>query len=93
MALKYTKFLQFRTILALKDGDGNTAVSIKAKEALVRRSAFPKPPPNFIEPPIISCGIVHIKITKETIAQVLMTQSKTKAPGQDKINFKILQMI
>ena len=35
MALKYTKLMQFRTTPTLKDSDGNTAVSMKAKEALV----------------------------------------------------------
>ena len=79
--------------LALKDGDGNTAVSMKVKEAFVRRSTFPKPPPNFIESPVISCGMVHTKITEERVAQALMTQSVTKASGSNKINFMILQMI
>ena len=37
--------------------------------------------------------MIHTKITEETVAQALMTQSATKAPGPDKINFKILQMI
>ena len=92
-ALKYTKPLQLRTTPALTDVDGNTAVSMKAKEALVRRSAFPKPPPNSIEPPLMSCGMAHTRITEERVAQALMTQAATKAPGPDKINFKILQMI
>ena len=93
MALKYTKPLQFRITPALKDSDGNTAVSMKAKEALVRKSAFPKPPANFVEPPVISSGVAHTKINEEVIAQALMTQAATKAPGPDKINFQILQMI
>ena len=92
-ALKYTKPLQFQTTPALKDSDGNTAVSMKAKEALVRRSAFPKPPPNPIEPPISPYGLLHTKISEEVVAQALMTQAATKAPGPDKINFQILQMI
>ena len=66
---------------------------MKAKEALVRRSAFPKPPTNLIEPPVTSFGLAHTKITEEVIAQALMTQAATKAPGPDKINFQILQMI
>ncbi len=93
MALKYTKPLQFRTTPALKDSDGNTAVSMKAKEALVRRSAFPKPPINLIEPPVIPFRSAHTKITEEAVAQAVMAQSATKAPGLDKINFQILQMI
>ena len=41
--LKYTKPRQLRTTPALKDPDGNIATSMKAKEDLVRKSAFPKP--------------------------------------------------
>ena len=92
-ALKYTKPLQFRTTPALKDSDGNTAVSMKAKEALVRKSAFPKPPINLFEPSVIPSGLAHTKITEEVVARTLMTQAANKAPGPDKINFKILQMI
>ena len=40
-ALKYIKPLQFQKTPTLKDSDGNTAISMKAKEALVQRSAFP----------------------------------------------------
>ena len=66
---------------------------MKAKEALVRRSAFPKPPPNLFERPVTPRGVAHTKITEETVAQALKTQAATKAPGPDKINFPILQMI
>ncbi len=69
------------------------AVSMKAKEALVRRSAFPKPPPNLFEPLVIPFGLAHTKITEEIVAQALTTQVATKAPDSDKINFQILQMI
>lgn len=61
---------------------------MKAKEALVRRSVFPKPPPNSVELLIIPYRSVHSKITEEVIAQVLMIQAITKALGPDKINFQ-----
>ena len=86
-ALKYTKPLQFRTTPALKDNEGNIAVSMKAKEALVRKSAFPRPPPNFLKTPAIPLGLAYTKITEETVGQTLLTQAATKAPGSDKINF------
>ena len=92
-ALKYTKPLQFQTIPAFRDSDGNTAVSMKAKEALVRKSAFPKPPINLVELPVISLGLAHTKITEEVVAQALVTQAATKTPGPNKINFQVLQMI
>ncbi len=90
---KYTKPLQFKTTPALKDTEGHAAVSIKAKEALVRKSAFPKLPANLTELPILSSGTAHIKVTPEAVSQALMTQAAMKAPGPDKINFRILQMI
>ena len=91
-ALKYIKPLQFKTTPILKDGDGNIAVSMKAKEALVRRSAFPKPPPNLLEPPVTPRASAHTKITEETVARALTTQAATKAPGPARINFQIRQM-
>lgn len=66
---------------------------MKAKEALIRRSAFLKPLPNPIKPAIISCGMAHKKITKETVAQALITQVATKAFRPDKINSWILKII
>ena len=92
-ALKYTKPLQFQTTPAFRDSDRNTAVSMKAKEVLVQKSAFPKPPTNLIELPVISLGLAHTKITEEVVAQALVTQAATKAPGPNKINFQVLQMI
>ena len=92
-ALKYTKPLQFRTTPTLKDSERNTAVSIKAKEALVRRSVFPKPPPSLLDSLVISSGLAHTKVTEQIVAQALTTQAATKAPGLDKINFQILQMV
>ena len=92
-ALKYSKSLQFRTILALKDGDGDMAVSMKAKKALVQKSAFSKLPTNLIEPPVMFFGSAHMKINEKVVGQALLTQAATKAPSLDKINFQILQII
>ena len=92
-AFKYTKLLQFQTTPALRDSDGNTAVSMKAKEALVRKSSFPKLLTNFIELLVISCGLAPTKIIEKVVAQALVTQAATKAPGLNKINFQVLQMI
>lgn len=59
--LKYTKPLQFWTIPALRDSDGNMGVSMKAKEVLLRKSAFPKPPTNLVELPVISSRLAYTK--------------------------------
>ena len=92
-ALKYTKPLQFKTTPALRDPDGNIATSMKAKEALVCKSAFPKPPASHNQEPSMIAGTAHLKITEEKIAYALMSQSATKAPGPDKINFQIIRML
>lgn len=87
MALKYIKLLWFKTTPALKDNDGKTAVSIRAKETLVQRLAFLKRSKNLIETPVILSGSAHIKINEEVVSQVLITQAATKAPGPNKILF------
>lgn len=88
--LKYSRPLQFKTIPALKDCDRNTVVSMKAKEALVKKSAFLGPSPCFLEPPVTSPGLAHTKITEEIVTQALTTQMASKAPSPNKINFQIL---
>ena len=71
----------------LKDSDGNMAVSMRAKEALIWISAFPKPLANLVEPLVTSFGSAHTKINEEVVGQALMTQAATKASGPDMINF------
>ncbi len=66
---------------------------MKAKEDLVRKSAFPKPPISLDQELVITPGIAHKSVTKIEVAHALMSQSATKAPGLDKINFQILHMI
>lgn len=66
---------------------------MKAKEALIRKSVFPKPLTNLFQSLAVFSGLAYIKITKEIIAQVLTSPAPTKGPGQNKINFLILQMI
>ena len=41
----------------------------------------------------MSSGFAHTKITEDLVAEALMTQAITKAPGPDKINFQVLNMI
>lgn len=93
IAFKYTKLLLFRATPALKNSNRNMTVSIKAKDVLVQKSAFPKLLTSLILTPIIFLRLAHTKITEEMIAQVLMTQVAIKAFGPDKINFQIFYMI
>lgn len=92
-ALKYTKPLQFKTTPALRDSEGHIASSMKAKEALVCKSAFPKPPTSHSQEPTMRTGTAYFEIKEEKIAFALLSQSATKAPGPDKINFQIIRML
>lgn len=56
------------------------AMLMKAKEALIQKSAFSKPSIISLEPLVIPFGSAHIKIIKKVVVQVLMTQAATKAP-------------
>ena len=89
----FTKPLQFKTTPALRDPDKNVATSMKEKEALVRRSAFPKPSQSHEPEPLFLPGIAYMSIIETKIGNALMSQSAIKAPGPDKINFQVLRMI
>lgn len=69
------------------------AVFIKAKKALIQRSAFSKLLTNLVKLSVISFALAHTKITKEVVAYALMTQATIKVFSLNKINFQIFQMI
>lgn len=77
----------------MKDTEGLVATSMKAKEAMVRRSAFPSPPTSFHDEPVVMPGVAHQTVTEDVINKALMTQSMSKAPGPDKFNFRILRKV
>ena len=60
---------------------------------MVRKSAFSSPPVSSHNEPIVQSGVAHKTVTNDIIHKALMTQSTSKAPGPDKINFRILRMI
>ena len=66
---------------------------MKAKEALVYQSAFPKPPISLEAELLISSGIAHKRITIEKVYLALVIQAIAKASGPNKINFRIFRMI
>lgn len=78
---------------ALKDPKGNIAISMNVKEALVRKSAFPKPLRSIRPEPKTEPGIAHLLVTEDIVSKALVSQSATKAPGPNKINFQILRII
>ncbi len=63
---------------------------MKTKKALVRKSAFFKPPINVIKPLRLYFRSAHTKITEEVVAQALMTQTTIITSGSDKVNFSIM---
>ena len=66
---------------------------MKAKKALVRKSAFPSPPTIFHDEPVVMPGVAHQTVTEDVINKGLMTQSTSKVLGPDKFNFRILRMV
>ena len=72
---------------------GNVAITMKDKEVMVQRTAFPPPPKSPLREPRISKGTAHTTITKELVYNAPIAQSTQKAPGPNKINFEILCMI
>ena len=67
MIFKYIKLLLFRTTPMLKDIEGNIAIAMKVKEALIYKSAFLKPPIRLTKLLVISLKIAYIKIIEEII--------------------------
>lgn len=72
--------MQYRTTPALKNIERYIAVFIKAKEALVCKSAFFKSPTNLAEPSSLFFGIAYMNITEKAVSQALMTQAAMKSP-------------
>lgn len=62
---------------------------MKAKKALIRKSAFLKSPMSLGIEPSTAFEIICKAVTEKTVSYTLMTQSAAKAPGQDKINFRV----
>lgn len=91
--MKYTKPQQFKTTQALRDPSGKIAISMKDKEVMVRRTAFPSPPQSTLREPRIPAGTAHTIITKKLVQKALIAQSTQKRPGPDKMNFRILRLI
>lgn len=60
---------------------------------MVRKSAFPAPPVSPHNELVVQSGVAYNTVTNDIIHKALMIQSTSKAPGPDKINFRILRMI
>lgn len=60
---------------------------------MVSKSAFSSPPVSSINEPIVQTKVIHKMVTQYIVQQALMTQSMSKAPRPNKINFRSLRMI
>ena len=91
--MKYTKPKSNSTTPALKGPNGEIAITMQAKEALVRAHAFPKPPICHETEYQPRQGIAHTLVTKDTVGKALLCQSVKKALGPTLHNFWILRVV
>lgn len=90
-AFKYVKLINFKTTHAIKNANGYTTVFLKGKDVLVSKSTISKLHSNLETDLIISAWIANIKITKDIVFKVSISQLAAKAPRCDKIDLKFYQ--
>jgi hypothetical protein len=80
----------------MKDANDDFATTIKEKETIFRKMAFPEPIMSFINIATAinpSINAISSFITKEDIEKALFKQSIKKALGPNKLNFKALRLL
>jgi ribonuclease HI len=92
VALRLTKSRTTAVTPTLKGPQGEIAVSISEKEALVRKVAFP-PAPGDREAIEVPPGTWHKCIDEATVKRALFHQAVQKAPGIDRLNFRALRLV
>ena len=90
IALKYTKPKTNSTTPMLIELNNERAVTVKAKETVVRAHAFPPPPIVYGVEYQPSQGFAHSSITKTIVGKAFFCQLVKKAPGPNMDNFQIL---
>ncbi len=93
IALKYIKPKINSTTPMLIGPNNERAVTMQAKEALVRVHAFPPSPVVYGVKYQPSQGFAHSSITKTMVGKALFCQSVKKAPGPNMHNFRILRIL
>src|SRR5271156_5828740 len=92
-ALRYTSPRALSTTPTVKGNNEEVATTLEQKEALFLASQFPKAQGNSIlEPEIPQSGGIEL-ITDQAIQNALFSQSLTKAPGSDRLNFKAIRLL
>ena len=92
-ALEYIKPRTNRTTPASKGPNGEIAVTMQDKEALVRAHAFPKPPTTVEDEYRPMQGSAHLLVMEDMVARALLCQSVKKTPGPNLYSFRIFRMI
>jgi hypothetical protein len=80
----------------MKDANGEFATTIREKETIFRKMAFPDPIASSINISISrdsSINAISSFIIEEDIEKTLFKQSIKKALGPDKLNFKALRLL
>ena len=80
IALKYIRPQTSSTTPTLKRPNNEIAVTMQAKEALVRAHAFSKPPVSQGAEYQPHRGQAHLLVTKDMVQKALFCQSTKKAP-------------
>jgi len=92
-ALRYTKPGGQQTTKALRSRSGEVAESWEEKAELIKEEAFPKPLMGVERKAQEVGGEMWKKITDEDIREALFNQSVQKAPGPDRLGFKVIRLL
>jgi hypothetical protein len=96
IALKYTFSRASLITLAMKDANSEFIITIKEKETIFRKMAFPDLIASSINISISRDSFINVInsfIIEENIEKALFKQFIKKAPGPDKLNFKALRLL
>ena len=66
---------------------------MKAKKALIRKSAFLSLSGSLLSEQVVTLEVAHQMVTEDMIHKALMTHPILKAPGPNKFNFRILRIV
>lgn len=92
-ALRYTKPWASTTTPALKDPEGNMTTSLEDNAEMVGRVAFSRPPVDWVGLPPQQKSTAHQSVDESRVRRTLFDQSQKKAPGPDRLNFSMLQLL
>jgi len=92
-APRYTKLGGQQTTNALKSSSGEVAESWEEKAVLIKEEVFPKPLKGVERKAQEKGGEMWKRITEEDIREAMFNQSVQKAPGPDRLGFKVIRLL